>query len=88
MISQKRNYKYFSFITGDRIQRRQNQKGHVRGTGMTLMSTDSSISSAAMQNIVDRLKMSRVRDSTRKNYYSVWKSFNQFFIKLDTKPET
>ena len=31
--------------------------------------------------------MRRVRDTTRSNYYSVWKSFNEFFIRLDVKPE-
>ena len=31
------------------------------------------------------MKTQRVRNSTKRNYYSVWKSFNQFFIKLDHK---
>ena len=26
------------------------------------------------------------RDSTRNNYYAVWRSFNEFYIKLDVKP--
>ena len=28
------------------------------------------------------------RDSTRANYYSIWKHFNRFYIRLDEKPET
>ena len=39
-----------------------------------------------MQNIIERLKMETVRSSTRKNYYSVWKTFNNFIIQLDIKP--
>ena len=49
-------------------------------------STDSSISTAAIESIVEKLKTQQVRDSTKANYYSVWKLFNEFFIKLDTKP--
>ena len=30
--------------------------------------------------------MERVRSTTRRNYYSVWKTFNQFFTSLDQKP--
>ena len=30
--------------------------------------------------------MNQHRSSTRKNYYSVWKQFNEFFIRLDNKP--
>ena len=39
-----------------------------------------------MQNIVDKLKLQCNRESTRRNYYSVWKQFNEFYIKLDVKP--
>ena len=38
--------------------------------------------------IIDRLRLEHIRDSTRKNYYSVWKCFNEFFLKLDVKPNT
>ena len=31
--------------------------------------------------------MERVRNTTKQNYYSVWKTFNDFFIKLDVKPK-
>ena len=30
--------------------------------------------------------MEHFRDSTRQNYYGIWRSFNEFFIKLDIKP--
>ena len=32
--------------------------------------------------------MERHRSSTRKIYYSVWRTFNEFYIKLDQKPKT
>ena len=41
-----------------------------------------------MQNIVEGLKVQRHRDSTKATYYSVWRTFNQFYIKLDVKPPT
>ena len=37
---------------------------------------------------MDRLKTERVRESTRANYYGIWRTFNEFFIKLDIKPQS
>ena len=51
-------------------------------------STTSAISASAMQDIVDKLKTQSYRNSTRKNYYGIWKHFNQFYICLDVKPDT
>ena len=34
------------------------------------------------------LRNQRHRDSTKKNYYCVWKTFNKFFLHLDIKPST
>ena len=39
-----------------------------------------------MENLIVRVRHKSKRCSTQKNYYSVWKAFNQFFIKLDVKP--
>ena len=44
------------------------------------------ISARDMENLVDSLKMGRFRESTKHNYYAIWKCFNEFIIKLDTKP--
>ena len=41
-----------------------------------------------MYRIIDKLKQGRVRDSTKSNYYIIWKAFNKFFLKLDVKPPT
>ena len=37
---------------------------------------------------MDKLKNDRNRSSTKANYYCIWRSFNEFIIKLDTKPAT
>ena len=52
------------------------------------MSTSSTISTNEVLNIIDRLKCKGNRDSTRKNYYSIWRHFNEFYIKLDVKLPT
>ena len=49
---------------------------------------ESAISTAEMRRIVDRLKLDRIRDSTKANYYSIWKTFNKFFLQLDVKSRT
>ena len=36
--------------------------------------------------ILDKLKCARVKDSTRNNYYGIWKNFNKFYLRLDWKP--
>ena len=51
-------------------------------------SESSSISTIALEQIVEKLKYESNRKSTDKTYYQVWKLFNQFFIKLDQKPVT
>ena len=51
-------------------------------------STSTTILTDAIEKLVERLKLERFRDSTRENYYKVWKNFNAFYIKLDKKPDT
>ena len=51
-------------------------------------STETSISTAVMEQIVESLKTHCIRESTRNNYYKIWTCFNRFFIKLDRKPDT
>ena len=41
-----------------------------------------------LQQIVDQLQLNQHRDSIKRCYYTVWKLFNEFFIKLDQKPRT
>ena len=47
-----------------------------------------SILTAVIQDIVDKLRTRQHRQSTRNNYYFIWKKFNEFFIKLDVKPNS
>ena len=49
-------------------------------------SNSSSISTSAVLNIIERLKRNRIRSTTQNTYYRVWKSFNEFIIRLDVKP--
>ena len=39
-----------------------------------------------IRNIVERLRFQQHRDSTQKNYYTVWKLFGKFFVRLDIRP--
>ena len=47
----------------------------------------TSISTEIVRNIIDRLKHERNRDSTRRNYHSIWKIFAKFYIKLNVRPD-
>ena len=49
-------------------------------------SGDSRISVDKIHAIIERLKYSQNRESTAKNYLTVWRQFNNFVIKLDKKP--
>ena len=51
-------------------------------------STSSTISSVELEQVIEQLKADRHHDSTKKNYYAIWKLFNKFFVRLDKKPET
>ena len=50
--------------------------------------SSSSISTSSIEYFVEKLRMHDKRQSTRDNYCSIWKIFNEFYIKLDMKPET
>ena len=53
----------------------------------TTTTSSSKLSTKSLKNIVERLKVQCHRDSTRQNYYSIWKSFNKFLGQLDFIPE-
>ena len=50
------------------------------------MSTSSRLSTDEISNIVDQLKQQQHCDTTKKCYYTIWKIFNNFFIRFDRKP--
>ena len=39
-----------------------------------------------MERILDNLRSKQNRESTAWNYYSIWKQFNNFIVKLDVRP--
>ena len=41
-----------------------------------------------MQRLIEKLKSQHHQDTTRQNYYTVWKLFNKFYLRLDVKPNT
>ena len=47
----------------------------------------STISSFAIQDYVEMLKLQRYKSSMRKSYYSAWRTFNEFFVQLDVRPK-
>ena len=47
------------------------------------LSTSSRLSSCKISDIVQRLKLQQYRNSTRRNYYAVWKVFSKFYVRLD-----
>ena len=51
-------------------------------------SSGSTLSTAAIQEYVDRMKCDGIRSSTKRNYYTFWRIFNEFFIQLDCKPNS
>ena len=73
----------FDFVSDD--AKRSRKSGKVRSKDDSL-STNSSFSTRDMQMIVDRLRSQQYRDSTKKNYYVVWRLYNKFVIQLDNKP--
>ena len=44
------------------------------------------ISTTEIEEVIEQLKKDKYRRSTQRNYYCVWRVFNQFFIQLDRKP--
>ena len=54
--------------------------------GSSTSSKSSSISTKAIESIIEDLCAKQHRNSTLKNYYNIWKIFNLFFIRLDVKP--
>ena len=70
-------------------------KGHCRGRSTKVVGssrsslssdTTSTISSAEITNIIERLKTEHLRNSTRNTYHRIWKLFGKFYLRLDIKP--
>ena len=69
------------FLSGRKCRKKNNPNSNRSESDKS-----SSISTQDLELLVDKLKGEQHRDSTRKNYYGVWKLFNKFFLRLDVKP--
>ena len=75
------------FLELSEKQRKLQERRQTSAIGKKSHVSDESISTASLESIIEGLKFKNVRKSTLSNYYSVWKTFNEFFIKLDRKPK-
>ena len=66
----------------------QKKKRTKKGSSASASSKSMSISTKQLKSIINKLEMSRFRDTTRQNYVTVWRCFNKFIIRLDVKPTT
>ena len=83
--------KLLIFVEQRKQMASKKKRNTAKKTGQDLSSrasTNTSISTNEMLQIVEQLKCEGKRTSTRRIYQSVWKTFNEFYIKLDLKPET
>ena len=78
----KLNFTKFSVSGRDRKMKRK------AADELSMSSKSSKISTSEIQSLVDRLKNDRHRDTTKATYYTVWKGFNKFFVRLDAKPDS
>ena len=76
-----------SIAGNDMKSRRKGIKSLLLDNSSSSRSTSSTISTQAVLQVVEKLKLQHHQDSTRKSYYSTWRQFNEFFIKLDEKPD-
>ena len=54
----------------------------------TTGSTSSKISTNSMRLLLEKIKQSQLRKSTKRNYQQVWRQLNKFAIKLDQLPSS
>ena len=52
----------------------------------TTSSSSGGVSTVSLKRVMERLHNQKHRDSTKKNYYTIWKIFNRFVLSLDKKP--
>ena len=51
-------------------------------------SSRSTISTIGIKEVIDKLKMNGMRESTKSSYLKIWRGFNEFYLRLDIKPTT
>ena len=72
-----KNFNVYSQITG-----RYSKHSSDTASSTLTISTDG------MEKIIDKLRCQNHRSSTKMNYHCIWKKFNEFFIRLDRKPNS
>ena len=70
------------FIPGYGKKKRNSSKTSSKSSHSACISLDY------IYSIIDQMKMSTNRLSTRLNYHTVWTAFNKFLIRLDRQPRT
>ena len=60
--------------------------GSCRSKANSARSRSSQISTEHVTAILDRLKRQQLRKSTNDNYFSIWRNFNNFIVRLDKIP--
>ena len=50
-------------------------------------SSSSRISTGYMKNVLEKLLMNQHRSSTARNYFRIWRTFNDFIFRLDVRPK-
>ena len=68
------------------MKRKRNKTTESMSSKVSSSPGSNSISTRAIKDTIEKLKMEKYRESSRKNYYRVWEIFNRFFIQLDIKP--
>ena len=63
------------------------RKRQPAGGASSKSSTSRKLLTVEINGIIEKLKLEQHCDSTKQNYYAVLKLFNQFFIRLDAKPD-
>ena len=61
-------------------------QGHTSKQSSTSSQTSNTLSTKGLEDIVECLRCQCYRDTTKRNYYNVWHSFNKFYLRLDEKP--
>ena len=59
-----------------------------KGRKISDKSTNSTISSRDMMDVVNTMRNYRHRDTTKKNYQAIWRTFLKFIFRLDEVPES
>ena len=78
--------KFLPAYIADQLQKGNKKKQKRRRSSDRSSTTSSQLSTSSIEKIIDQLRLQKHRDSTKRNYYAIWKLFNKFILRLDQKP--